>query len=122
MGRAGAAVKRALLVLVAASCAHQTPEQRAAEAAHEQRCAAIEIYPPGMSPARPYQVLGPVGANTEVISMRDRALRDSACALGADAVIDVHEQSAQSQDPYAASANRSVEVSGTAVSWSDTAH
>lgn len=115
-------MKRALLVLVAAGCAHQTPEQREAELARERRCAAVEIYPPGMSPARPYRVLGPVGVSTDNLSAhRDRALRDSACALGADAVIDIHEDATAAQNPYASSANQSVEVSGTAVSWSDTA-
>jgi hypothetical protein len=95
-----------LVAALAAGCAHSTPEQREAEAQRERKCASIEIYPPGVTPPRHYKVLGPVGVETDNIAAhRDSALRDRACQLGADAVIDVQEQG--------------LDVSGTAVSFSE---
>jgi hypothetical protein len=113
----------AFVTIAVAGCAHNSPEQREAELARERRCAAIEIYPPGMAPARQYRVLGPVGVSTDSnAAHRDRALRDSACSMGADAVIDIHEQTTgAATNPYATGAEQSVDVSGTAVSWSDPA-
>jgi hypothetical protein len=71
-------------------CAHQTPEQRAAEQQRREKCARVEIYPMGVTPPRPYRALGPVasydGADP---ALRERKLQQQACDIGADAVIDV---------------------------------
>ena len=71
-------------------CAHQTPEQRAAEQQRRERCARVEIYPMGVNPPRQYRVLGPVAAYDDPNpSLRERKLQQQACDIGADAVVDV---------------------------------
>jgi hypothetical protein len=71
-------------------CAHQTPEQRAAEQQRREKCARVEIYPAGITPPRPFRVLGPVAAYDDANpTLRERKLQQQACDIGADAVIDV---------------------------------
>jgi hypothetical protein len=103
-------------------CAHQDPQARAAEQRRLQRCASIEVYPLGVTPPRPYRILGPVSVSSDGIpAHRDRTLQDRACALGADAVMDVSERalldSAEVGGNSQAGAN--VEAGGTAVAYTD---
>ncbi|HEY7954183.1 MAG TPA: hypothetical protein VII38_02785 [Polyangia bacterium] len=116
----------AVLTLVAvglAGCAHQSPEARAAEQARRQKCGAIEIYPNGVTPPRPFRVLGPVSADYDGIpSHRDQTLRDRACELGADAVMDVRESNPlASQSIGGNEAAAQSEADGTAIAFTDTA-
>ena len=83
-------------LLLVGGCAHQTPEQRAAERERRDRCARVELYPMGVTPPRPYRVLGPVSAWNEANqARREQVLQEDACALGADAVIDVKVETTQ---------------------------
>ena len=124
-------MKRAILfaAFCLAGCAH-TPEavvaqnaQRNAELSQAKRCAAIEIYPNGMSPARAYRVLGPVGATgDDNQAHRTRALQDSACALGADAIVDIQDFALARQVAIGAELPaRFVDVTGMAVAWAEPA-
>jgi len=109
----------AALVLVAAGCA-ASPEARRTEEARRARCAAIEIVPAGVVPSRPYQVLGPVTADGGA-RIGHEALRESACRLGADAVIQVRQESPAEYSPSGPGAmfEERAQVSGTAVVWTD---
>jgi hypothetical protein len=129
-------MKRAILftAFCLVGCAH-TPEavvaqnqQRNAELSRAKRCAAIEIYPNGMSPARAYRVLGPVGVSVESSGVvdgatyRDRKLQDSACALGADAIVDIQDFSLSRQVFVSGEIPaRTVDVTGLAVAWAEPA-
>lgn len=112
-------------VLALAACAgtSQDPAARDADRQRLVRCGAIEVYPSGLQPTRPYRVLGPVQVASErIVSSRDRALRDRACALGADAIIDVAEEprSHQPQVPTSgALISDELVASGTAVAFTD---
>jgi hypothetical protein len=104
-------------------CAHVS-KQREAEIAVAKRCAAIEIFPAGMAPARSYRVLGPIGVNVDPIAThRDRSLQDSACQLGADAVIEIHDFRLEAQlgGPGFVQLEEWVDVSGVAIAWADPA-
>jgi len=122
-------MKRAILftAFCLAGCAH-TPEavvaqnqQRNAELSKARRCAAIEIYPNGMSPGRAYHVLGPVGVSADDNeASRTRALRDSACQLGADAIVEIHDFSTSRQIMIGGELPaRTVDVTGLAVAWAE---
>ena len=124
-------MKRAILftAFCLVGCAH-TPEavvaqndQRNAELSQARRCAQIEIYPNGMSPARAYRVLGPVGVSADDNQAhRTSALQDSACRLGADAVVDVHDFSTPRQVLIGGELpERTVDVTGLAVAWAEPA-
>jgi hypothetical protein len=78
--------------LLVGGCAHTTPEQAQAERAQAERCARVEIYPMGVTPPRPYRVIGPVSSEQNNAASRNRDLQDKACAIGADAIVDVTEQ------------------------------
>lgn len=113
----------ALVLAPLGGCAHQTPAERAAEAAERQRCGSLEIYPSGVTPPRPYRVLGPVSADYDGIpSHRDQMLRERACGLGADAVMDVRESNplAETQSIGGAQASAQSEADGTAIRFTDT--
>ncbi len=106
-------------ILCAAACA-TSPEQRSAEREHAQRCARIEMYPLGVTPSRPFRVLGPLSVSSDGNpSRRDRSLQDRACQLDADAVIDVHDESAAQgvQLSTQSAQTDSVTSSGTAVAY-----
>lgn len=107
------------LGLALAACA-SSPEARRTEEARRARCAAIELVPAGVVPSRPYQVLGPVSAGGGP-RMGDEALRDTACRLGADAVINVQEDSPAEYAPSGPGAlfDERRQVSGTAVVYTD---
>jgi hypothetical protein len=116
-----------LFALCIAGCARTPAEQAARDAERQKRahCGALEVYPMGVTPPRPYRVLGPVqvSANRNP-SSRDRALRDSACGLGADAVMDVSEQvglgTAQgATGGLMAAADESITATGTAIAFTD---
>src|SRR3954454_13948102 len=83
--------------LLLVGCAHTTPEEQARLA----RCARVEVYPMGVTPPRPYRVLGPVNSTDDNPAGRSRALRDQACAMGGDAVMDVTEQQTVVNTPNA---------------------
>jgi hypothetical protein len=81
------------LLLVGVGCAHTSPEERMAEQQRLARCAAIELYPPGLQPPRPYRIIGPLTVMAASHSAaRDANLRDRACSLDADAVIDIRDE------------------------------
>lgn len=88
------------LVLLAGGCA-RTPEAiraREAERARQQRCYSIDVFEFGMTPARRYRVLGPIGLDGQFNSaLRNRELQQRACQLGADAIVDVREQTLNDQ-------------------------
>lgn len=75
-----------LVCLALVGCAHQG--QRTAEVAGP-RCVSVEVFPNGMTPGRPYRVLGSV--QTPVGDMQTTAAEQmlvrEACRLGADAII-----------------------------------
>jgi hypothetical protein len=113
---------RLLLVCWLAGCATATPAAREAERAQLQRCAAIEIYPFGVSPPRPYRVLGPLEVSTDGNpAHRDHRLQERACQLGADAVIDVRDESPAGVQPMHSSGGgeERMSASGTAVAFTD---
>jgi hypothetical protein len=109
-----------LAMLFTCACA-TSPEQRQAERALLQRCATIELYPEGVQPQRAYRVIGPVSVSSDGNpSHRDRTLQDQACAINADAVIDVRdEHAAPSETPHGWDPlqDASVTSSGTAVAF-----
>jgi hypothetical protein len=95
MTRPLAAVALAGLLLAAApGCAPRAARPDGDPAKDERaRCSALEVYPLGVRPSRPYRSLGVVQATRFRTSVeRDDALRQEACTLGADAVIDVEER------------------------------
>jgi hypothetical protein len=107
--------------LCGAACASTTPAQREAERARLERCAQVELYPMGVSPPRPYRVLGPVSV-TDGTTGRRRDLQNQACALGADAVIDVVEQTALAEGSVAPNAygrQPTLTTGGTAIAFTD---
>jgi hypothetical protein len=109
-------------LLEVSGCAHQDPEARAAEQRRQQRCASIEVYPLGVAPPRPYRILGPVSVSSDGIpAHRDRTLQDRACALGADAIMDVSEHALLDNSEAGANmqAGGSIEAAGTAVAYTD---
>jgi hypothetical protein len=116
-------VKTQLLALAAlalsAGCA-TTAAERQAEQVRQQRCAAIEIYPTGVVPSRPYRILGPVTVPTGGGPVRrDSSLRARACEIDADAVIDVRDEvPLQAQgEPYGAAREEQGSASGTAIAF-----
>lgn len=117
---------RFILPLLLLSACARTPAQQAAREAERQklaRCGAIEVYPMGVTPPRPYRVVGPVQVTSERNpSSRDRALRSQACGVGADAIIDVRESStvsAQYVPGSLASPDDTMEATGTAIVYTD---
>ena len=67
-------------------------------------------------------MLGPVSADYDGIpSHRDQTLRDRACELGADAVMDVRESNplATTQSVGASAATAQSEADGTAIVFTD---
>src|SRR2546426_867718 len=110
MSRAAIVVVGVVGLLELSGCAHQDPQARADEQRRLQRCASIEVYPLGVTPPRPYRILGPVSGSSDGIpAHRDRTLQERACALGADAVMDVSERALLDN----------VEAGGTAVAYTD---
>jgi hypothetical protein len=104
-------------------CAHVTPEEAKAERDRAMRCARVEVYPMGITPPRPYRVLGLVSSTRESSTSRTHDLQEKACAIGADAVVDMTEQQVV-QDPTAAGTTGSTTGSGataggTAVAFTD---
>ncbi|HZS37018.1 MAG TPA: hypothetical protein VFF06_09330 [Polyangia bacterium] len=105
------------LMVLAGGCA-RTPEAlraREAERARRARCYTVELYQFGLTPPRRYRVLGPVAVDADPIAARrDRALQEQACALGADAVVDIREDAA----PLGGATEVQLQtVSGTAVAF-----
>jgi hypothetical protein len=100
-------------------CAHT--QQRDAEIAAAKKCAAIQIFPAGMSPNLPYRVIGPVSvAHDDIQAHREQALQESACQLEADAVIEVNDFTIRDWVlGLNASSNgeRVVDVVGLAIAW-----
>jgi len=108
--------------LVLIGCA-TTEAQRAAreqERARMERCARVELYPSGVTPQRPFRVLGPVAANDDNPASRSRSLQEQACRIGADAVIDVVDETPTVQ-PLAGSSFQGGSSGGTAVAYTDAA-
>ena len=105
------------LVLLAGGCA-RTPEAlraREAERARRARCYTVELYQFGLTPPRRYRILGPIAGDADpIVARRDRALQEQACALGADAVVDIREDTTQTGG---ATEVQPQAVSGTAVAF-----
>ena len=77
---------------------------------NDRRCNTIELYQTGLSPSRPYRVLGPVSGDDE------RALREQACQIGGQAIIDLRREA----PPIATTTGEPRgTVSGTAVMFTD---
>jgi hypothetical protein len=115
-------VAAAVLVAAASGCA-SSPEARRAEEAQRIRCASIEIFPSGISPGRPYRVLGPISVDASTRA-GDQGLRDRACGLGADAVVDYRREvpsitAAAPGSTYGDPAGDRVVLSGTAIAFTD---
>ena len=76
------------------------------------RCNTIELYQSGLSPSRPYRVLGPVSGDDE------RAVRDQACQIGGQAIIDLRREAAAVPNAVGSGEQRG-SYSGTAVIFTD---
>jgi len=120
-------VAAAALTVVAtlAGCA-SSPEARRAEEARRIRCASIDIFPFGLAPPRPYRVLGPLSVDAGARA-GDQALRDRACSIGADAVVDYRREAPSAASSFVPpTTGTSLEpnadhllLSGTAVAYTD---
>src|SRR5512134_1742347 len=79
------------LLVVALGCSSGPPPRSAADARDCDDAAvlaAIEVYPTGVQPQRPFQTLDGVEARWDVSTAgRVRTLKTKACELGADGVI-----------------------------------
>jgi hypothetical protein len=110
----------ALLFVVAAVGCASSPEARRQAEARRARCAAIELIPVGTVPTRPYQVIRDITADAGA-RLGNEALREDACRIGADAVINVRANSPTSYAPSGPSAmfDDRAQVSGTAIVYTD---
>jgi len=85
-----------------------------------RRCGLIEVFPAGVGPSRPYRVLGPVSTDD---NNPEQALRESACRLGADAIVDFRREVGVSQAQSVGGTSSAIESrvpsSGTAVAYTD---
>jgi hypothetical protein len=75
----------AALTALAIACA-TTGSPNSNERRDQARCQTIELYQTGLSPSRPYRVLGPVSGDDE------RAVREQACQIGGQAIIDLRRE------------------------------
>jgi hypothetical protein len=109
-----------VVTLTLAACA-SSPEARRAEEAQRIRCASIDIFPMGVSPGRPYRVLGPLSVDGGARS-GEQALRDRACSIGADAVVDYRREApigTPSPGQFGDAPADHTLLTGTAVAYTD---
>jgi hypothetical protein len=110
-----------VVALAVAGCA-ASPEVRRAEEARRIRCASIEIFPMSIAPPRPYRVLGPVVVD---VNSRDDGLRNRACQLDADAIVDYRREvpditpAVMTANAYYHAENERALLSGVAVVYTD---
>jgi hypothetical protein len=115
-------MKSLLLCLALVGCAHQQPQSQQ----QPTRCTgAVEVFPNGMTPRRPYRVIGPL--QTRVIDNQttaaEQVLVRDACQMGADAIIvDPQDLFAQANSDPGALGGRLQNTSylaATAVAYTD---
>ena len=103
-----------------------TPAERAERAQMLAHCQSIVVFPSPIRPDRPFRMLGSVQVQTERASSSTyRQLREQACSLGADAVMDVKEMSFGVADnivavPGSYGSNPQATYTGMAVRYTDT--
>jgi len=114
------AVVAIALLAVAVGCATQGAGMAKDQPLDRRRCSMVEVFPAGLRPSRPYRVLGPVSTDE---NNAEQALRESACRIGADAVIDFARETGISQSQSVGGSSAAIEArvpsSGTAIAYTD---